>query len=126
MIRTFTIKNKKGWHARPCSRIVKLLKSHPNVTVFFEKMGCVSKRASGKSIFELLQLGLNHGDKVCFILQGNNEFEMRSLSKKLLLLNKQIAKEEELENNMLKEDIYLFNLEKNRKNILKEYNPFSI
>ena len=91
---TFTVKNEKGWHARPCSRIVKLLRSYPQVAVFFEKLGCASIPASGNSIFELMKLGVNHGDEIAYILQGDNEFEMDLLIKKLLELNELLAKEE--------------------------------
>ena len=90
----FTIKNEKGWHARPCSRIVKLSKAYPRVTVFFEKLGCTSIRASGDSILELMKLGVNHGDEIAYTLQGENKFEMHLLIKKLLELNELLAKEE--------------------------------
>lgn len=95
---TFTVKNKKGWHARPCSRVVRLLKSHPNLSVVFEKLGCTCEPASGNSIFELMKLGLNHGDDVRYTLQGNDETEMHTLSENLLALNEQLAQEEDSEN----------------------------
>ena len=91
---TFIVKNGKGWHARPCSRIVKLLKTYPKIAVFFEKLGCASIRASGDSIFELMKLGVNHGDEIAYILQGNNKSQMCSLSKDLIALNELLAKEE--------------------------------
>lgn len=90
----FTIKNGKGWHARPCSRIVKLLKSYPNVTVFFEKLNCLAGRASGNSIFELMKLGVNYDDEIGYTLQGENKSEMHALIKDLLILNELLAKEE--------------------------------
>ena len=95
---TFIVKNEKGWHARPCSRIVNLLKTYPDVAVFFKKTGCSSIPACGNSIFELMKLGLNHGDDVRYTLQGNDETEMHTLSENLLALNEQLAQEEESEN----------------------------
>lgn len=93
----FIIKNKKGWHARPCSRVVRLLKSYPNVNVFFEQVGCASARASGSSIFELMKLGLNYGDEVSVILLGKKKIELKNLFKKLIELADRLAYEEEQE-----------------------------
>ena len=98
LTRTFIVKNEKGWHARPCSRIVKLLKSYPKVTVFFEKLGCASLRASGDSIFELMKLGVNYGDKIAYTLQGNDKSQMYRLSQALVKLNELLAKEESKDN----------------------------
>ena len=91
---TFTVKNEKGWHARPCSRIVKLIKSYPNITVVLEKTNCASIGAAGNSIFEVMKLGVNYGDEIAYTLQGENKFEMHLLVKELLALNELLAKEE--------------------------------
>jgi len=95
---TFIVKNGKGWHARPCSRIVKLLKSYPKIVVFFEKLGCASIRASGNSIFELMKLGVNHGDEIAYTLKGNDKSRMCHLSEDLVALNELLAKEESEDN----------------------------
>ena len=91
---TFTVKNKKGWHARPCSRIVRLFNSYPNISVLLEKVDCASIPASGNSIFELMKLGLNYGDNIRYTLHGPNDSEINILSEKLLDLNEQLAYEE--------------------------------
>lgn len=91
-----TVRNKKGWHARPCSRIVRLSKLHPEVTIFFEKLDCLSEHALGNSIFELMKLGVNYGDKIGYTLQGENESEVRNLLKEITDLNDLLVKEEDI------------------------------
>ncbi len=89
------IKNKKGWHARPCAKIMRILSLHPNITVYFEKDDTPSECASGNSIFELMKLGLNCGDNVTFTLHGDNEEEINTLTKDLFKLFDQFSLDEE-------------------------------
>ena len=86
VIKKLTISNKKGWHARPCARIVRLLTSHPDINVFIEKTGSITDRASGKNILELMKLGLDYGDTIAFIIQGKNKQKVMTLAKDLLNL----------------------------------------
>ena len=51
--REFTVKNIKGWHARPCALIARTISQYPGVSVTFS---CPERNASasGTSLFEMM------------------------------------------------------------------------
>lgn len=80
----FTVKNIKGWHARPCALIVRTVLQYPDVSVVFS---CPERdtNASGTSLFEMMLLGINCGDRVMVTLTGKDVAQMNEL---LLTLEK--------------------------------------
>lgn len=82
--RDFTVKNIKGWHARPCALIARTISQYPDISVTFS---CPDKneKASGTSLFEMMILAVNCGDRVTATLTGENSQQMEQL---LLVLEK--------------------------------------
>lgn len=91
----FVIENKYGWHARPCSKIKRLLESYPNVTLYFEKENSNEERASGNSTYSMLRLGVNYGDTLIFVIQGEEEGRLKELLKELCDLLKSFVRDDE-------------------------------
>ena len=74
----FTIKNIKGWHARPCALIARTISQYPGISVTFS---CPARNttASGTSLFEMMVLAVNCGDRVTATLTGENAKEVNEL-----------------------------------------------
>ena len=74
----FTIKNAKGWHARPCALIARTVSQYPGISVTFS---CPDRNAvaSGTSLFEMMILAVNCGDRVTAILKGEDVNQMNDL-----------------------------------------------
>lgn len=82
--KNFTVKNIKGWHARPCALIVRTVSQYSDISVTFS---CEERNAvaSGTSLFEMMILAVNCGDQVTATLKGENVEQMNEL---LLMLEK--------------------------------------
>ena len=74
----FTVKNIKGWHARPCALIARTVSQYPDVSVTFS---CPARNssASGTSLFEMMVLAVNCGDRVTVTLSGEDTQEINKL-----------------------------------------------
>lgn len=66
-----TIKNKTGLHARPAAIFVETAKKFRS-NIIIEKTG---KRANAKNILQILALGVDYGDEVTLIIEGEDEKE---------------------------------------------------
>ena len=82
IVKNFTVKNVKGWHARPCAIIARTVAKHPNISVTFS---CPQSdtTASGSSIFEMMVLAINYGDTIIASLTGDNLEEINELIESL-------------------------------------------
>ena len=80
----FTVKNLKGWHARPCALIARTISKYPGISVTFS---CPDRNASasGTSLFEMMVLAVNCGDRVTATLTGEDPQKMHEL---MLVLGK--------------------------------------
>ena len=78
----FTVKNLKGWHARPCALIARTISQYPGVSVTFS---CPDRNASasGSSLFEMMVLAVNCGDHVVATLTGEDTKKMNDLMRAL-------------------------------------------
>ena len=74
----FTVKNIKGWHARPCALIARTISQYPGISVTFY---CPDRNASasGTSLFEMMVLAVNCGDRVTATLTGKDTKKMNEL-----------------------------------------------
>lgn len=69
---TFELLNEHGLHTRPCSLLIKMLKSEfPDHTITFRKEK-KSESVNAKSIMQLTKLGIKKGDKVIVNVSGEN------------------------------------------------------
>lgn len=67
---TFILRNENGLHARPCSSLVKFLNTFDNkITV---KREGSDNEVSAKSMMKLLSLGAKKGDRLTFVVEGEN------------------------------------------------------
>ena len=71
IIKKFTVRNVKGWHARPCAIISRVVEKYPKLSVTFF---CHESNttASGSSVFELMTLAVNCGDTITITVTGEN------------------------------------------------------
>lgn len=74
----FTVKNIKGWHARPCALIARTISQYPGISVTFS---CPARNASasGTSLFEMMVLAVNCGDHVTATLTGKDPQKINEL-----------------------------------------------
>lgn len=66
-----TIKNKTGLHARPAAIFVETAKKFRS-NIIIEKAG---KSANAKNILQILALGVDYGDEITLIIEGEDEKE---------------------------------------------------
>ncbi len=64
-----TIINKHGLHARPAVRLIQLANSFKSDVIICKGSKC----ANGKNILELLSLGVDLGDVILLIVNGEDE-----------------------------------------------------
>ena len=76
--KSFTVKNQKGWHARPCALIARTIVQHPDITVTFSHPNQKTV-ASGSSVFEMMLLAVNCGDTIVVQLTGEDLQELQDL-----------------------------------------------
>jgi len=69
VVRTLTVQNKMGIHARPAAMIVRISNKYPNAEVWIEKDG---EQVNGKSIMSLLMLAAGKGSQIKFISEGED------------------------------------------------------
>ena len=66
-----TIKNKTGLHARPAAIFVETAKKFRS-NIIIEKAG---KSANAKNILQILALGVDYGDEITLLIEGDDEKE---------------------------------------------------
>jgi len=66
-----TIKNKTGLHARPAAIFVETAKKFRS-NIIIEK---ADKSANAKNILQILALGVDYGDEITLIIEGEDEKE---------------------------------------------------
>lgn len=69
MEKSITVFDEKGLHARPATVFVKAASTYKS-TVMVEANG---KKADGKSLLNLLALGVKHGQEIKVITKGEDE-----------------------------------------------------
>ncbi len=70
------ITGRHGLHVRPCASLVKICNSVPNVSVKIRNTSENSPYVDGKSMIQVSTLRASCGQKLHFVIDGDNSTEM--------------------------------------------------
>ncbi|GAB6990806.1 HPr family phosphocarrier protein [Paenibacillus pini] len=82
MQKTFTIIDEDGIHARPATALVNIATKYKTTECFAEAGG---KKVTLKSILGVLSLGLEKGDTLSLITEGDDESEALSALQEVMI-----------------------------------------
>ena len=87
-LKTFTIIDKEGMHARPASMLTKAVIKYPGRAEIIFK----GKKVSLKSIIGIMGFGIKQGETIDLEVEGDGETEMMAEVVKIMRDNKLISK----------------------------------
>jgi phosphocarrier protein HPr len=87
-LKTFTIIDKEGMHARPASMLTKAVIKYPGRAEIIFK----GKKVSLKSIIGIMGLGIKHGETFDLEVEGEGEVELLAEIVKIMTDNNLISK----------------------------------